>query len=911
LGYINKTTVKWGMAFPGFVAGFGSYDAWPDPNPPKGWQSVDGNRRWGYVPTTLIIHRDPCGDPFEQWCNDDYEWEDVRYWKPAVQTQKGDSGGPLLLTMVPGQLVPTEALMIVGVDSGLFKNGWPQDNTPTTVWASTGWPGGTNNGAWIVEHCLDDADGDKITDAEDNCPTKFCVDRGMHASQCYNPDQVDADEDGVGDACDNCKPELCEAIKAAKGSLPPNFDCWNPSQANFDLDSRGDACDVCPETNAGDPGAASLASQTDGDKDGIGDACDHCDKPNPYDTCGGDSDCWYTWCVIEPGADAGHCSVETDSDQDKIPDACDLCPGFENPDNDNLNSNRIAEEREKQFDSALPNLADVCDAVPIVRVPPTKVKHLTSAELANLSPGDGVDEDDIVLIPEHRWLGTDLDAPMATKTVQRKVAYRQCACLAGAGAIATLDKCVSMLGDAACPAANPSGDAVHWRKISGKDESGPIGADGLTAPQTFKTGSLYQPQQPLQWHWRDDVLAGKVTGFGTCPGTSPLDCKTHGALYAGTKKAAPFASAREANHVLGDVFQMIDTPGLAVTVNSKPPNSYESDWWKGYVHPDYSLDPDPFGFSAFFSHPTPFAVLPSGSVAAFLSPTEAIDISPFIDPRVRQALVVGTLWLTAVEPARIARMSNSTAVRSGVHAVALQSDFSGVPPMPVAVTAAGMKALTRAVDAIQSFSPSSASLQVPPPLHGVQGAFSAVEGSVYMVGGTLDDGQAAETVWRWSIDQDGWQAFGELGRYVPSTEVLSIAYDPSGQHLYVLDLNDDDILPNLRFVRLFRIDLAKGESTQLATFPRAGKPLLGAIAVMPDGNIALVAAGTKSYQVWRLDGKGDHAVFKGVLTGVGAVSDPPVMGEDRLYLPVLKQGKLNMVELGAELFHGGPPCTSL
>ena len=38
----------------------------------------------------------------------------------------------------------------------------------------------------------DDADGDEITDADDNCEFS------------YNPNQADTDSDGVGDSCDSC-----------------------------------------------------------------------------------------------------------------------------------------------------------------------------------------------------------------------------------------------------------------------------------------------------------------------------------------------------------------------------------------------------------------------------------------------------------------------------------------------------------------------------------------------------------------------------------------------------------------------------------------------------------------------------------------------------------------------------------
>jgi hypothetical protein len=60
----------------------------------------------------------------------------------------------------------------------------------------------------------DDADGDGVCDAVDNCV------------YTPNPGQEDADWDGVGDACDNCV------------STP------NPGQEDSDGDGIGDACDI-------------------------------------------------------------------------------------------------------------------------------------------------------------------------------------------------------------------------------------------------------------------------------------------------------------------------------------------------------------------------------------------------------------------------------------------------------------------------------------------------------------------------------------------------------------------------------------------------------------------------------------------------------------------------------------------
>jgi hypothetical protein len=106
-----------------------------------------------------------------------------------------------------------------------------------------------------------DADGDGVTDALDNCPS------------VPNPTQADVDADGKGDACDNC-------VSIA-----------NPTQTDADGDGFGDACDNCTDTDGdgfGNPGYVANTctvdncpylgnpSQADSDGDGIGDACDCC-----------------------------------------------------------------------------------------------------------------------------------------------------------------------------------------------------------------------------------------------------------------------------------------------------------------------------------------------------------------------------------------------------------------------------------------------------------------------------------------------------------------------------------------------------------------------------------------------------------------------------------------------------------
>ena len=178
----------------------------------------------------------------------------------------------------------------------LFFCGAP-DNEPTCipyrgdaeiVEGSTAYTQGPGNG---------DADGDGISDAEDNCPNIFNPTRPLDSGK-----QSDIDEDGTGDVCDVCPLDAntndCETFDPndldRDGVADDVDNCpglSNPDQADTDSDGTGDACDALPNNG-------SETQDTDGD--GVGDNSDNC--------------------LETPNTD------QVDTDSDGIGDECDECP---------------------------------------------------------------------------------------------------------------------------------------------------------------------------------------------------------------------------------------------------------------------------------------------------------------------------------------------------------------------------------------------------------------------------------------------------------------------------------------------------------------------------------------------------------------------------------------------------------
>lgn len=109
----------------------------------------------------------------------------------------------------------------------------------------------------------EDADGDGLMDACDNCPDDS------------NEDQADEDEDGEGNICDNACLDGGDQDSDQDGLDNECDNCPNvsDSQQDDDMDKIGDDCDNCPNNSNPD--------QTDTNGDGIGDACEPEPLPSP------------------------------------------------------------------------------------------------------------------------------------------------------------------------------------------------------------------------------------------------------------------------------------------------------------------------------------------------------------------------------------------------------------------------------------------------------------------------------------------------------------------------------------------------------------------------------------------------------------------------------------------------------
>ncbi len=277
----------------------------------------------------------------------------------VATTQGGDSGGPLLASLVrfddEGRPESLGRDVQIGVLSGkgtLFS-GFNVLHAATSALATGS----------LIRSFITDGDQDGVVDAADNCPA------------IQNIEQEDEDDDGVGDACDLCARADVPSGASTLRSYSPRPLCFDDAACAAlgagTCDRRGDVERVCAALSSGavcsadsdcGAGARCLATGTpsmnrcsvacSSDVDCAGEAVparesivqclrgECAEIPRVLTSEGGptcffdDSDCTEGAdqrfrCVGASGASEpilGRCTGQADRDADGFADSCDTCP---------------------------------------------------------------------------------------------------------------------------------------------------------------------------------------------------------------------------------------------------------------------------------------------------------------------------------------------------------------------------------------------------------------------------------------------------------------------------------------------------------------------------------------------------------------------------------------------------------
>jgi hypothetical protein len=863
-------------------------------DPPQfGHPASSGDRRVGYSPYTGAVW-DTCGKV--DWeCQPDMVWQTTDSLAGAVPGP-GDSGGPLWKYQSEfGQ----PGWVIAGVLSGHVDLVGYADKCRWFRWSPTGASGGTpSNQDWILGQLGGDGDGDLVPDSTDNCPPARCPGDPM---ACANPAQEDSDGDGVGDACDNCNPEDC--------LNPQSFACsFNPGQNDIDQDGRGDVCDLCPTLDV---------FTKDEDGDGVGDACDGCPCVySPRGLC--DAACPSEVCA-ESSSILQSCPVQHDADEDGIPDACDSC-AF--PD-DGTNTNELAEERE-----GWPKEVDVCDPVPLVRLPIQTTNKLTLTDWLNLVPGDGDGIDDLHDLKATRWLGIEQESdPLWSFDGHRPYTLRHCDCFSPAGERFNLEKCIQENCSLDFPTVNTDFKVMEIQRkpmiYAGAGPgpfAGPVvqgGTSGFTSVDAnaltrFSTNVSYSAG--LQWGWREDLSTGRVGGLGDCSAGKDA-CETHGIVYTGVLGAWT-GSFRDTFANLRDVFRMIDTPNVVVEKPHPPfpiPESCHFGDCLRWQDPGLIVsNPNPTDFMHKFDGPV-VLVAAENTVHALTLEGRALDITAEVGPGVRALIEDDSqLWLAPIESRKLIRRY----VQQPAQAVTIPRSWSAQPmSFSVTMSSTGLIGGVRDVRLDEAtLMTSSAQLSpgytlLPPaPMNGVRALHSALENSVLVAGGAGEDGQPQQMVWRFDLGTREWRALG-LGGSHAIGHLLEIAYDPLRRELFVLDLDlSGPIAQPPKTVRLVRYALRSGKSTLLGSWKRSSGVLYQVTAL--GGGKLVVSGGSKS----QLEACGVQATATSLLplgrvVHSGQILGQTVMGDEHPFAAVRTKSGYRRVEIGP--FKGKGTCTFL
>jgi hypothetical protein len=924
----------WG---PGLLVGFGGFGT-PAQNSEQhrtygdyeGTNRFDRNRRVG-IAGDDDVGQLAGGALLAKGFSPFWQWQRIR--TDELTTAPGDSGGPLFLRDAQGWI-------LAGVASASWydqRPGYGQE-VDFDIWAPTGNVGGLSNTDFILRALGgdSDADADGVPDDVDNCPAVAC----STPRDCANPDQLDHDNDGIGEVCDNCPRAICDEL----GEIPNAF-CFNPEQLDGDGDRIGDTCDLCPLDH--DPSRF----QADLDSDGVGDLCDSCaGVDSRYAACADDSRCGEnSRCIVEVKGGSGHCDQAPDGDSDGIPDACDNCLDY--PNNSNVNSNALSENREQAGSSDVEVLGDECDPVPVVRLLPQESSPATSIGAIN----DGVGADDTARIDGESVLGGGVEGFSADVT------YRHCSCIDPVtGAQLLMDECVG--ARRACPWTDPENNEADWRGMSLANASG---SDRIP-PYGLSTEIFNSDARAVDklWFWREDLLDGRIEGESAC--TSLTDCRSYGAVLATTgANVTTSRSERDERFDLRDVFQMFSTPRLHFPEFEPPKIRFKclgAGCLPRWIRADLRINVLDVANVAISQLRDVSLILPTDSGAQVVprSGGPALVANDLLSPAVSGAVSDDELqWLSPAESGELLRSRSVISEQGSFQAALLPNDFAaGHEPDLVLSTPGGMLSLKHDLFAEQGdggggvgdetkfvrsgqFSPfagtaasplvtaqaiaaTSPSALSPGSRSGAKGVFSGLELATYMVGGVSDaTGMPAGGVWKFSARNRSWQNVAPVSEHTPSASVFGVAYYQPHGKLYVLDLNDRSLfaseevagplsffasIASLKVARLVEYDVHTGKSRQLVSWPYFG--LYQSLDLIVDGEGSLVVVGARHsrYRAWRFDASDDGLIPLGTLTGRGRVASGLVMGDSHPTLAVERGGEMTFRTLDPQEFGRHRAC---
>jgi hypothetical protein len=785
----------------------------------------------------------------------------------GAQAHPGDSGGPLAVFKNS-----EERWYQIGVMHGGQLSDF--DGQSDRDLYSPTWNNGESNGRFIAGF-LNDADDDGVNDDTDNCaPTDprlpECED---HISRCTNPTQLDSDGDGLGDECDNCP------------------DDENPQQLNKDGDLFGDVCDGCPHK---------FASRTDSDGDGVWNECDNCNGSNGYRTCSSDSVCGTGFC-----RENGRCSKQVDDgDGDGVGGICDRCDLVR--DDNFANSNERAEERLETSE-----LQDICDPVPIYVASPFEEEVL-----AGIFPNPDANERNLmnnVTFGATAQIGHDttgLSAPVLARDLPRqtypgRVGFRFCNCDVEGSGMLTQSACIQQRCSVD-PAEYAVPDAsAAWKRITVAATTAPA-APPLSAdlPRGAELNRLYTSDatasdslprigalEGLYWSfWKD--LARNGRGGNVPSVTVDNIVQTNGLFWSHTLgEGFPSASPRDEDHgnELRDVYGLVHAPFYRKH-NPIPPidllcalrcPGLDKRIWTIFPTPPDEPDKrtiDVLGkdLSRIWTGQDSIAIQRDG---------DFFDVTDVIDTSVRGELSrQNRQWATPTE-------ATTDRIKLGAKTifVSVESPWTGSVPIREFIAAPGGR--------IAMNPEQSASKSGPTSRTGARAVLSALERSVYLIGGSriLATGATVSTpeIWRHDLESGSWDRIGIQGKVSNAAleGVLGASYDSTSQQLYVLGRTTSiTAFSTQHAVKLTRIDTHTGVGQTLATLPAIVTAPRASLAVTDDHHVVLaLQKDASTIQLFELDPAPARPAFVGYAKLTGQL-DEGLFAPDDLKIPLVSNG---------------------